>query len=420
MGEAKDGPFHDVVDAAKRAVAQLGQGRDATDAEWESLLRAAGGMLPEPSGAEWRATEDIRATAEPAGDTEDWEASTRGQAVKAAVEAVRCTARALADTAAAWYGEWRGKEEECGDGRARWAAELYEDEVDATEVDMQHVGVDEQHDEEEEIEAHPLGDEDEPTDDDEDEDGGNDPGTSVIAAGAGDGDEGTEAEGAGGESDDEEEEDDPDYQPPAPRRRKLRRHTAETAGRVGKVVELRLRHGYRRPPGKTVERLLAGEGLTSAETAMRRAIVGWTREVRPAHGEFDYRREPEDEWQPESNAPNDAPMAEWEAGDAEAAGTETLDGPAEGRARRENAYHKALSPRARHRRGQRRGEAGEGAETDGGERTERMDGAGNADAGGDEAAGGGGRRRRRKDGKKAGQQVQRQRRDRSRGPPTEE
>ena len=42
------------------------------------------------------------------------------------------------------------------DGRARWAAELYEDEVDATEVDMQHVGVDEQHDEEEEIEAHPL------------------------------------------------------------------------------------------------------------------------------------------------------------------------------------------------------------------------------------------------------------------------
>ena len=364
VGEAKDGPFHDVVDAAKRAVAQLGQGRDATDAEWESLLRAAGGMLPEPSGAEWRATEDIRATAEPAGDTEDWEASTRGQAVKAAVEAVRCTARALADTAAAWYGEWRGKEEECGDGRARWAAELYEDEVDATEVDMQHVGVDEQHDEEEEIEAHPLGDEDEPTDDDEDEDGGNDPGTSVIAAGAGDGDEGTEAEGAGGESDDEEEEDDPDYQPPAPRRRKLRRHTAETAGRVGKVVELRLRHGYRRPPGNTVERLLAGEGLTSAETAMRRAIVGWTREVRPAHGEFDYRREPEDEWQPESNAPNDAPMAEWEAGDAEAAGTETLDGPAEGQARRENAYHKALSPRARHRRGRRRGEASETTEAD--------------------------------------------------------
>ena len=62
----------------------------------------------------------------------------------------------------------------------------------------------------------------------------------------------------------------------------------ETAGRIGQVVLLRAQHGYRRPPGVTIERLLRGEdevawapGLGDAArpaaARLRQALLGWTR-----------------------------------------------------------------------------------------------------------------------------------------------
>ena len=63
---------------------------------------------------------------------------------------------------------------------------------------------------------------------------------------------------------------------------------AETTGRIGQVVLLRAQHGYRRPPGVTIERLLRGEdevawapGLGDAArpaaARLRQALLGWTR-----------------------------------------------------------------------------------------------------------------------------------------------
>ena len=86
--------------------------------------------------------------------------------------------------------------------------------------------------------------------------------------------------------DEETDDDDEDWLPPT-RRKKAPRpwHTAETAGRIGQVVALRIQHGYRRPPGPTIEALLAGHGASwraglAAEAMptgvqLRDALLGW-------------------------------------------------------------------------------------------------------------------------------------------------
>ena len=82
---------------------------------------------------------------------------------------------------------------------------------------------------------------------------------------------------------------DPNWEPPQRRRRPLRPwHMAETTGRIGQVVLLRAQHGYRRPPGVTMERLLRdasevtwvpglGDAARPAAARLRQALLGWTR-----------------------------------------------------------------------------------------------------------------------------------------------
>ena len=117
--EDRASSYHATLLRARAVLGKLRQGRvaDISEEDWLVSRRVAGGFLPEPSAAEWQATEDEHAD-------DDLGAHKRGSAREEAIRVVRDSvwqmASAMASTAAEWRerhggGVWRGMRDEDDD-----------------------------------------------------------------------------------------------------------------------------------------------------------------------------------------------------------------------------------------------------------------------------------------------------------------
>jgi len=382
VGQAADAQraaFHAAVRLGEAALRRAAEGAAALAGDGRAAAALLGGMLPEPSHQEWRATEVAAAAADPALLAGVDPIRVRGRAADVAAGAVKCAAKAVERTLrgggipTAGVGSWLDDDEA-------------NDDIDGTEVDAAAraaVGLDEQVDEEEHFAQRRGGGSAADSGDESGDGGGGGSGGSGGGVGAGaarggaasggpgdgradtagDGGDGTnggrgdgscascsggDSQGAAEERDDREstddDDDDPDWTPPQRARPRQRRwHSARTAGRIGQVALLRLRHGYARPPGESTERLLRGDAVqwaqglggeaAASEARLRHALLGWTPGV-PVPAKEDLGRDEPLEPQradagaapPDAGSAADAPPPPWEEGGDLASEGEMLAG----------------------------------------------------------------------------------------------
>ena len=347
--EPRHGAFHAALGRGEKALRRAAAAEPEEADDERAAAAVLGGMLPQPTQQEWRATQLAVAASDPSLLAGMLPIKVQARAAQQAADAVKCAAGVVERAVRAWQ-DARRAEEEADDG---WLDEdEHHDEIDGTEIDMAAAGLDEQVDEEEHFDQGSNsggGDGEADTGDipgdgpggGADGDGGGGGGVDGSVGGGGSGassagegaaggdapDSGLGADGyldresasdddagqgsgpdsdgdpgtkrAQGQESDSEDNEDPDWEPPRRRERPLRPwHTAETAGRIGQVVLLRAQQGYRRPPGETVERMLHGAGEVSwrpglgeaarpASVRLRQALLGWTaREPVPASEAF--------------------------------------------------------------------------------------------------------------------------------------
>ena len=474
--EERHGAFHGALDKGYDALRRAALAETEEDGDARAAAAVLGGMLPQPTQPEWRATQLAAAASDPSLLAGVAPIRVQARAAQQAADAVKCAAGVVARAVRAWRDARRA--EEGSDGGWLDDDERH-DAIDRTEADAAAAGLDDQVDEEEHF--NPDGDDGgdggggragasgaagEGPDDARgggDAGGGGDGGGGAAGSSggcpAGSGAEGDAADGdsgvdsyvdsegtsdedaardegpdsdsdaqgraASGDGDETDDSDDPDWEPARRQPRPLRPwHTAETAGRIGQVVLLRVQHGYERPPGVTVARLLhnrrtpawrpgLGEAARPAAAALLQALLGWTAgEPVPASEAFardgpTWRQEADAGAAPvEEPAPPSQPAEPWEVEDGPTAdGARVVEGAEERRARRragkawgwnKQRVHREAREGAQERNDRRRqghGEASRGGRAGhgpGGERTSGGGGGGDSDGGGGGGGGGSG------------------------------